>query len=58
MKVPFWNSSNRNENEKSPKPLNPSNQGPADIGMDYTSGMVDVLDTIGMMVHSSLVTTC
>lgn len=48
-KVPFWGNSNNNnkEKEKSPEPFNPSNQGPADPGMDYTSGMVDVLDTVG-----------
>lgn len=52
-RVPFWNSSNRNENERSPEPSNPSNQGPAGDGMDYTSDMVDVLDTIGKTVDKS-----
>ena len=46
-RVPFWGSSSSKEKEKSPEPVGPAAQGPADVGMDYTSGMVDVLDTIG-----------
>ena len=46
-KVPFWNSPSSREKEKSPEPFDPSAQGPADVGMDYTSEMVDVLDTLG-----------
>lgn len=48
-KVPFWGSpsSKEKEKEKSPEPFDPAAQSPADGGVDYTSGMVDVLDTIG-----------
>lgn len=54
-RVPFWNSPSK-ENEKSPAPLDPSNHGPADVGMDYTSDMVDVLDTIGEIIATISVT--
>lgn len=46
-KVPFWNSPSTKEKEKSPEPFNPPAQGPVDEGMNYTSDMVDVLDTLG-----------
>ncbi|KAJ4984515.1 hypothetical protein SVAN01_09990 [Stagonosporopsis vannaccii] len=45
-RVPFWNSPSSKEKEKSPEPFDSSAQGPADVGMDYTSDMVDVLDTL------------
>ncbi|KAF3047511.1 hypothetical protein E8E12_009625 [Didymella heteroderae] len=45
-RVPFWNSPNTKEKEKSFEPFNPSAQGPVDEGMNYTSDMVDVLDTL------------
>ncbi|KAH6637590.1 hypothetical protein C7974DRAFT_307785 [Boeremia exigua] len=45
-KVPFWSSPSSKEKEKSPVPFDPSAHGPADVGMDYTSDMVDVLDTL------------
>jgi hypothetical protein len=46
-RVPFWNSPSTKEKENSPEPLNTSAQGPVDEGMNYTSDMVDVLDTLG-----------
>lgn len=46
-KVPFWNSPSPKEKEKLPEPFNPPAQGPIDDGMNYTSDMVDVLDTLG-----------
>lgn len=48
-RVPFWNSpgTKEKEKEKSPEPFNPPAQGPVDEGMNYTSDMVDVLDTLG-----------
>ncbi|UPX19344.1 uncharacterized protein EKO05_0009611 [Ascochyta rabiei] len=45
-RVPFWNSPSSKEKGKSPEPFDLSGHGPADAGMDYTSDMVDVLDTI------------
>ena len=47
MRVPFWNSPSREEKEKSPQPFGPSAQGHPNDGMDYTSDMVDVMDTLG-----------
>ena len=46
-RVSFWNSPSAKEKEKSPEPFNPSAQGHVDEGMNYTSDMVDVLDTLG-----------
>ena len=46
-RVPFWNSPSSKEKEKSPEPFDPSAHGLAYTSMDYTSDMVDVLDTIG-----------
>lgn len=48
-RVPFWNSPSAKEQEKSPQPFNPPAQGPLDEGMNYTSDMVDVLDTLGRL---------
>ncbi|KAJ4324921.1 hypothetical protein N0V94_000975 [Neodidymelliopsis sp. IMI 364377] len=45
-KVPFWGSPSRRENEKSPEPYSSSDAPQTDAPMDYTSDMVDVLDTI------------
>ncbi|KAF9701234.1 hypothetical protein EKO04_000697 [Ascochyta lentis] len=45
-KVSFWNSPSSKEKGKSPEPFDLSGHGPEDAGMDYTSGMVDVLDTV------------
>jgi hypothetical protein len=56
-KVPFWGSPGSKEKEKSPEPFDPAAQGPADGGMDYTSGMVDVLDTIGKITITVFVIT-
>lgn len=53
-KVPFWNSPSSKEKEKSPEPFNPSYQEHTDAGMDYTSDMVDVLDTVGRSALTSL----
>ena len=47
MRVPFWNSPSSEEKEKSPQPFGPSAQGHPNDGMDYTSDMVDVMDTLG-----------
>lgn len=46
-RVPFWHSSSTKEKEKSSEPCNPLAQDPVDEGMNYTSDMVDVLDTLG-----------
>ena len=46
-RVPFWNSPSVKDKEKSLEASNPPAQGPADEGMNYTSDMVDVLDTLG-----------
>lgn len=53
-KVPFWNSPSSKEKEKSPEPFNLHGQGSADVGMDYTSDMVDVLDTLGKGADAAL----
>ncbi|KAJ4340982.1 hypothetical protein N0V87_002020 [Didymella glomerata] len=45
-RVPFWNSPSVKDKEKSLEASNPPAQGPADEGMNYTSDMVDVLDTL------------
>ncbi|KAF1928889.1 uncharacterized protein M421DRAFT_92020 [Didymella exigua CBS 183.55] len=45
-RVSFWNSPSAKEKEKSPEPFDSSAQNPADEGMNYTSDMVDVLDTL------------
>ncbi|KAF1362520.1 hypothetical protein EJ07DRAFT_174952 [Lizonia empirigonia] len=45
-RVLFWNSPSSKEKGKSHEPFDSSAQGPEDVGMDYTSDMVDVLDTI------------
>jgi hypothetical protein len=54
-RVPFWNSSSSKEKEKSPEPFAPSAQGHTDDGMDYTSDMVDVMDTLGRTARVALV---
>lgn len=51
-RVPFWNSPSAKEKEKSPEPFDPSAQAPTDEGMNYTSDMVDVLDTLGRTVFT------
>jgi hypothetical protein len=54
-RMPFWNSPSNKENEMSPEPDSPSAPVPADASMDYTSGMVDVLDTIGRVTSVVLI---
>lgn len=54
-RVPFWSSLSNKEKGKSPEPSGPSAQGHIDDGMDYTSDMVDVMDTLGRTAQMALV---
>jgi hypothetical protein len=54
-RVPFWNIPSSKDKEKPQELVGPSAQNPVDEGMDYTSDMVDVMDTLGRTAWTALV---